>query len=169
MRLNILIVRDRDDQRIALCKLLNATFSQGHFWGTKTIAEAVALASSFIEPPEMILVDVDCSDMSIESAHWVKAALPTSQIILLIQHKDRGIDTTKTEASALLFKHQVIPFLTRLFDNMGEAVRKPEPVDKFEGALAHRSHETKAGFNRFMRRVYSRTVHSCANPTKTEG
>jgi len=168
MRLNILIIRDHDDQRIAFCNLLNATFSEGHFFEAKTITEAVALASSFKEPPEMILTDIDCSDMSIEATCWIKAALPTSEIIVLINHEDEDIDTTKTKTSALLFKHQVIPFLTKFFKNMGGTIQRPEPTDESKGTLTHRSDETNARFNSFKRRAFSRTVHSYANPTKTE-
>ncbi len=119
MGYNVLIVKDQDDQRIALCNLLNATFSKGHFFEARTIAEAVALAMWFKEPPDMILTDIDVSDMSIEARHWIRAALPTSQTIILIDHKDEvEFLTTKTDGSTLMFKHQVIPFLTKFFDNM---------------------------------------------------
>jgi len=168
MGFNILIVRDQDDQRIALCNLLNATFSEEHFFEAKTIAEAVALASSFKEPPEMILTDIDCSDMSVEAMRWIKAALPTSQIIVMIDHKDSDADTTKTKTSTLLFKHQVIPFLTKLFDNMSGTIQRPEPAHKSKGTVTYRSDETNAGFNGFMRRIFLRTVYSYANPTKPE-
>ena len=93
MTFNILIIRDHDDQRIAFCNLLNATFSEGLCFEAKTIAEAVASASSFKEPPEMILTDIDCSDSSIEAMCWIKAALPTSQIIVLINQEDEDIGT----------------------------------------------------------------------------
>lgn len=168
MGLNILIVRDQDDQRIALCNLLNATFSEGHFFEARTIAEAVALGGSFKEPPEMILTDIDVSDMSIEAMQWIKVALPTSRTITLINHKDDDTGITKTEASALMFKYQVIPFLTKFFDNMGGTIRRPGLADKPEGTLTHQSDQTNAGFNGFMRRVFSQIVLSYVNRTKTE-
>jgi hypothetical protein len=71
--------------------------------------------------------------MSIETMRWFKAALPTSEIIVMIDHKDDDINTTKAETCALLFKHQVIPFLTKLFDNMDGIIQRPETAYNSKG------------------------------------
>lgn len=145
--------------------MLNATFSSRHFLEAKTIAQGVvALACSFNEPPEIILMDIDVVDMSDHTMQWIKAA---SHIIVLINHKDEDINATQTGASAIMLKHQVIPFLTKLFGNVEEEIKRPGMAYVSEETSTDRSNKTNA-FDGFMRRVFSRTVHSCVTATKSE-
>lgn len=167
MGLNILIIKDHDDQRIALCNLLNATFAPGHFLEAKSIVEGVALACSSNEPPEIIMIDIDIPDMSIQAMRWIKTASPTSQNIMLISRIDEAIDAMNTGASAIMLKHQVIPFLARLFSNMEEVVQiLAEATYPSRDAIINRS-KSENSFEGFLRRVYSRTVHSCVVASKS--
>jgi DNA-binding response OmpR family regulator len=118
---NILLVEDYGKD---FYKLLNATFSRAHFLQSNTIGEAVALACSRNEPPEIIMIDIDIPDLSVQAMRWIKAALPTSLIIILLNRIDEGIGLIETEASAFIFKHQVIPFLTQLIKNMDNPIQR---------------------------------------------
>jgi DNA-binding NtrC family response regulator len=164
--LDILIIRDHDDQRIALCNLLNATFASGHFSGAKSIAEGLALVCSSNELPDIIMIDIDVPDMSIQAMRWIRTVSPMSQSIMLISQIDEAIDAMNAEASAIMLKHQVIPFLTRLFSNMEGAVQMLAEAtypsrDVFAIPLKNQN-----SFEAFLRRVYSRTVYSSVTAPK---
>jgi hypothetical protein len=76
------------------------------------------------------------------------------------------IDRRKAEASAFIFKHQVIPFLKSFLSNIDRTIRGPELAGKSEDALTDRSNKTKA-FDGFVRRVFSRIVLSVPRPMLT--
>ena len=118
--------------------MLNATFASGHFCEAKSIAEGVALACSSNEPPEIIMVDIDIPDMSIQAMRWIKTVLPTSQTIVLISRIDEVIDARNTGANAITLEHQVIPFLTKLFSNMEGVVQmRAEATYPSRDAITH--------------------------------
>lgn len=167
MRLNILIIGNHDDQRVPLCNLLSATFPSGHFLEAKSIAEGVALAISSNEPPEIIMIDIDVPDISIHAMRWIRTVLPISQSIMLISRIDEATDAMNAEASAIMLKHQLIPFLTKLFGNMEGAVQMlAEATYPSRDAFTDRS-KSENSFEGFLRRVYSRTVYSYVAASKS--
>ncbi len=121
-------LRNHDDQKIALCNLLNAIFPCGHLLQAKSMAKAVAVAFSSKEPPEMIMVYMDIPDLPNQTMRWIRTVLFPSQNIVLISRIDEAIDAMNAGARAMMLKHRVIPFLTKLFSNMEGAIRSLEPA-----------------------------------------
>jgi len=130
MAATILIVEDHDAVRRSLRDWLEVEFPQCRVIEATSGEEAVALIQT--ESPRLVVMDISLPGMSgIEATRQIKAALPSTQVVMLTIHEDDAhrADATTAGASAYVTKRvmqtQLIPTLAALLadERHGEEVR----------------------------------------------
>jgi len=130
MAATILIVEDHDAVRRSLRDWLEVEFPQCHVIEATSGEQAVALIQT--ESPRLVVMDISLPGMSgIEATRQIKAALPSTQVVMLTIHEDHAhrADATAAGASAYVTKRvmqtQLIPTLAALLadERAGEEVR----------------------------------------------
>ena len=119
MTTTILIVEDHDVVRRSLRDWLQVEFPQCRVIEAATGEEAIALTR--VESPRLVVMDISLPGMSgIEATRRIKAALPSTQVVMLTIHEDdtHRADATTAGASAYVTKRamqtQLMPTLAAL-------------------------------------------------------
>ena len=119
MTTTILIVEDHEAVRRSLRDWLEVEFPQCRVIEAASGEEAIALIRG--ESPRLVLMDISLPGMSgVEATRRIKAALPSTQIVMLTIHEDDAhrADATAAGASAYVPKRvmqtELIPTLTAL-------------------------------------------------------
>ncbi|MFQ5857360.1 MAG: response regulator transcription factor [Anaerolineae bacterium] len=122
MAATILIVEDHDAVRRSLRDWLEVEFPQCRVIEAVSGEEAIALIQ--IESPRLVVMDISLPGMSgIEATRQIKAALPSTQVVMLTIHEDDAhrADATAAGASAYVSKRvmqtELIPTLAALLAN----------------------------------------------------
>jgi len=130
MTATILIVEDHEAVRRSLRDWLDVEFPQCRVIEAASGEEAIALIQ--VESPRLVLMDISLPGMSgIEATRQIKAALPSTQVVMLTIHENDTYraDATTAGASAYVPKRvmqtELIPTLAALLANNhdGEEVR----------------------------------------------
>ena len=119
MPATILIVEDHDAVRRSLRDWLEVEFPQCRVIEAASGEEAIALIR--IESPRLVVMDISLPGMSgIEATRRIKAALPSTQVVMLTIHEDDAhrADAAAAGASAYVPKRvmqtELIPTLAAL-------------------------------------------------------
>ena len=119
MTATILIVEDHDAVRKSLRDWLGVEFPQCRVIEAASGEEAIALIRT--ESPRLVVMDISLPGMSgIEATRQIKAALPSTQVVMLTIHEDDAhrADATTAGASAYVPKRamqtQLMPTLAAL-------------------------------------------------------
>ena len=122
MPATILIVEDHDAVRRSLRDWLEVEFPQCRVIEAASGEEAIALIR--IESPRLVVMDISLPGMSgIEATRRIKAALPSTQVVMLTIHEDDAhrADAAAAGASAYVPKRvmqtELIPTLAALLAN----------------------------------------------------
>ncbi len=122
MSATILIVEDHDTVRRSLRDWLEVEFPQCRVIEAASGEEAIALIRT--ESPRLVVMDISLPGMSgIEATRQIKAALPSTQVVMLTIHEDDAhrADATTAGASAYVPKRvmqtELIPTLAALLTN----------------------------------------------------
>jgi len=116
---NILIVEDHEGVRQSLREWLELSFPNYRLLEATSGEEAIAMALAM--SPRLVIMDIGLPGMNgIEAAHDIKAALPTTKVVMLTIHDDEAhrADAAAAGASAYVPKRKVqtelLPVVTRL-------------------------------------------------------
>ena len=118
----VLIVEDYDVVRAGLQDWLSAVFDDLIFIGVKSGEEAVALSA--VQPPDIVLMDVELPHMNgIEAVRRIKAIVPQANIVMVSVHEDAHYrqEARAAGACAYILKHKVgelIAVLTEICPNL---------------------------------------------------
>jgi len=122
MTATILIVEDHEAVRRSLRDWLDVEFPQCRVIEAASGEEAIALIQ--VESPRLVLMDISLPGMSgIEATRQIKAALPSTQVVMLTIHENDTYraDATTAGASAYVPKRvmqtELIPTLAALLAN----------------------------------------------------
>ena len=119
MQSTILVVEDHDAVRKSLREWLETVFPQHHVIEAASGEEAISLAQR--ESPCLVVMDLELSGVNgIEATRRIKAAVPTTQVVMLTIHEDGAYcaDAIAAGASAYVPKRtmqtELLPTLTEL-------------------------------------------------------
>jgi len=119
MTATILVIEDHDAVRKSLRDWLQVEFPQCRVIEAVSGEEAIALIRT--ESPRLVVMDISLPGMSgIEATRRIKAALPSTQVVMLTIHEDDAhrADATTAGASAYVTKRamqtQLMPTLAAL-------------------------------------------------------
>jgi len=130
MTATILIIEDHEAVRRSLRDWLEVEFPQSRVIEAASGEEAIALTR--VESPRLVVMDISLPGMSgIEATRRIKAALPSTQVVMLTIHEDDAhrADATAAGASAYVPKRvmqtELLPTLAALLadERDGEEVR----------------------------------------------
>jgi DNA-binding NarL/FixJ family response regulator len=122
MPATILIVEDQELVRRALRKLLEVVYSRYHVIEAASGEEAVGLIKT--EQPHLVIMDITLPGMNgIEATERIRAAHPTTPVVMLTIHEDKIYREKAESAGAIAYvpkraiQSELLPQLTTLLAN----------------------------------------------------
>ena len=115
----ILIVEDNDSVRRSLRQWLEGAFPMYEVVEATTGEESITIAQA--KAPHVVIMDISLPAMSgIEATKQIKAARPTTQVVILTVHEEKAFldDAMAAGASAFvpkrMMQHELLPTLTAI-------------------------------------------------------
>ena len=119
MRATILIVEDQELVRRALRKLLEVVYSRYQVIEAASGEEALGLTKT--EQPHLVIMDITLPGMNgIEATQRIRAAYPTTQVVMFTIHEDQIYREEAEAAGAIAYvpkralQSELLPQLTTL-------------------------------------------------------